>query len=49
MIVYVILLYISYGSLFVIICCVDEGMSFITFVRNSLYPKGKNASKDEGL
>jgi hypothetical protein len=26
-----------------------EGMSFITFVRNSLYPKGDNASKDEGL
>jgi hypothetical protein len=27
----------------------DEGMSFITFVRKSLYPKGNNASKDEGL
>jgi hypothetical protein len=25
-----------------------EGMSFITFVRRSLYPKGNNASKDEG-
>jgi hypothetical protein len=31
------------------ICCIDEGMSFITFVRKSLYPKGNNASKDEGL
>jgi hypothetical protein len=26
----------------------DEGMSFMTFVRRSLYPKGNNASKDEG-
>jgi hypothetical protein len=26
-----------------------EGMTFITFVRNPLYPKGNNASKDEGL
>jgi hypothetical protein len=25
-----------------------EGMSFMTFVRRSLYPKGNNASKDEG-
>jgi hypothetical protein len=49
MIVYVILLCISYDPLFVIICCADEGMSFMTFVRKSLYPKGNNASKDEGL
>jgi hypothetical protein len=41
--------YISYGSFFIIICCADEGMPFITFVRKSLYPKGNNASKDEGL
>jgi hypothetical protein len=27
----------------------DEGTSFITFVRRSLYPKGNNASKDEEL
>jgi hypothetical protein len=27
----------------------DEGTSFMTFVRRSLYPKGNNASKDEGL
>jgi hypothetical protein len=26
----------------------DEDMSFMTFVRRSLYPKGNNASKDEG-
>jgi hypothetical protein len=26
-----------------------EGMTFITFVRNSLYPRGNNVSKDEGL
>jgi hypothetical protein len=31
------------------LCCAYEGMSFITFVRKSLYPKGNNASKDEGL
>jgi hypothetical protein len=24
-------------------------VTFITFVRNPLYPKGNNASKDEGL
>jgi hypothetical protein len=40
--------YISYDSLFIIVCCNDEGMSFMTFVRRSLYPKGNNASKDEG-
>jgi hypothetical protein len=27
----------------------DEGMSFMTFVRRSLYPRGNNVSKDEGL
>jgi hypothetical protein len=26
-----------------------EGMTFITFVQNSLYPRGNNVSKDEGL
>jgi hypothetical protein len=34
--------------LFTDVNCDDEGMSFITFVRRSLYPKGNNASKDEG-
>ena len=44
-----IIFYVVYDSFFIIICCVDEGVSFITFVRKSLYPKGNNASKDEGL
>jgi hypothetical protein len=48
MIVYAIF-YISYDSFFIILCCVNEGMSFMTFVQKSLYPKGNNASKDEGL
>jgi hypothetical protein len=26
----------------------DEGTSFMTFVRRSLYSKGDNVSKDEG-
>jgi hypothetical protein len=26
-----------------------EGMSFVTFVRKPLHPKGNNASEDEGL
>ena len=26
----------------------DEGTPFLTFVWRSLYPKGDNASKDEG-
>jgi hypothetical protein len=37
---------ISYASSFINICCNDEGTSFITFIRRSLYPKGNNASKD---
>jgi hypothetical protein len=48
MIVYVIS-YISYASPFVNIYRDDEGVSFMTFVWRSLYPKGNNASKDEGL
>jgi hypothetical protein len=44
-----IIFYVLYDSFFIIICCVDKGMSFITFVRKSLYPKGNNASEDEGL
>jgi hypothetical protein len=47
MIIYVVF-YISYASSFINTCCDDEGMSFMTFVRRSLYPKGNNASKDEG-
>jgi hypothetical protein len=44
-----IIFYVLYDSLFSIICCVDEGMPFTTFVRRSLYPKGNNASEDEGI
>jgi hypothetical protein len=40
---------ININSFFIVICYADEGMSFITFVRKSLYPKGNNASKDERL
>jgi hypothetical protein len=39
---------VSYASSFIDIYCDDEGTSFITFVRRSLYPWGNNASKDEG-
>ena len=39
----------SYDSFFIIIFYADECISFITFVQKSLYPKGDNASKDEGL
>jgi hypothetical protein len=31
------------------ICNAYEGMSFITFILKSLYLKGNNALKDEGL
>ena len=41
--------YVSYTSSFINVYCDDEGSSFMTFVRRSLYPKGNNASKDEGL
>jgi hypothetical protein len=47
MIVYIVF-YISYAYSFINIYHDDEGMSFITFVWRSLYPKGNNASKDEG-
>jgi hypothetical protein len=47
-IIYVIL-GILYDSFSVVVCYVYEGTSFIAFVRKSLYPKGNNASKDEGL
>jgi hypothetical protein len=39
----------SYDSLFIFICRAYEGMFFVTFVQESLYPKGNNDSKDEGL
>jgi hypothetical protein len=40
--------HVSYASYFIDIYGDDEGTSFITFVRRSLYPWGNNASKDEG-
>ena len=40
--------HIPYASSFINIHCDDEGTSFMTFVQRSLYPKGNNASKDEG-
>jgi hypothetical protein len=40
--------HVSYASFFINIYCDDEGTSFMTFVRRSLYPKGNNASTDEG-
>jgi hypothetical protein len=40
--------HVSYASSFINVNYDDEGMSFMTFVRRSLYPKGNNASKDEG-
>jgi hypothetical protein len=48
MVIYVIF-NILYDSFFAILCHVYEGTTFMTFVRKSLYPKGNNASKDEGL
>jgi hypothetical protein len=47
MIIYVIFC-VSYALSFIIIYHDDEGTFFLTFVRRSLYPKGNNASKDEG-
>jgi hypothetical protein len=40
--------HVLYASSFINIYCDDEGTTFMTFVRRSLYPKGDNASKDEG-
>jgi hypothetical protein len=41
--------HVSYVFSFINIYFDDEGTSFMTFVRRLLYPKGNNASKDEGL
>jgi hypothetical protein len=41
--------YVPYASSIINVYCDDEGSSFMTFVLRSLYPKGNNASKDEGL
>jgi hypothetical protein len=47
MIIHVIL-HVSYALSFINIYCNHEGTSFMTFVRRLLYPKGNNATKDEG-
>jgi hypothetical protein len=47
MIIHVIF-HVSYSLFFINVYCDHEGMSFMTFVRRSLYPKGNNALKDEG-
>jgi hypothetical protein len=41
--------HVSYAFTYINIHCDDEGTSFMTFVQRSLYPKGNNVSKDEGL
>jgi hypothetical protein len=43
-----VIFHVSYDSLFIFLYHDDEGTSFMTFVRRSLYHKGNNASKDEG-
>jgi hypothetical protein len=45
---FIFFLYLAYESFFIIYRSYG-GLSIITFVRNSLYPRGDNASKDEGL
>jgi hypothetical protein len=48
MIIHVIF-HVSYAMSIINVYRDHEGMSFMTFVRRSLYPKRDNASKDEGL
>jgi hypothetical protein len=38
----------NHTYMYIYTCQDDEDMSFVTFVRRSLYPWGNNASKDEG-
>jgi hypothetical protein len=47
--IYSYFLYVPYDHVYISVYCNEEGMSFMTFVQRSLYPKGDNASKDEGL
>jgi hypothetical protein len=47
MIIHVIF-HVSYAPSFINEYRDDEGTFFMTFVRRSLYPKGNNASNDEG-
>jgi hypothetical protein len=43
-----IIFHVSYALSFINVYHDDEGTSFMTFVQRSLYPKGNNASKEEG-
>jgi hypothetical protein len=43
-----VIFHVLYVLSLIIIYHDDEGTFFMTFVRRSLYPKGNNASKDEG-
>jgi hypothetical protein len=45
---YHVIFHVSYALSFINVYRDDEGTSFMTFVQRSLYPKGNNASKDEG-
>jgi hypothetical protein len=42
-------LHASYDHVYILLYCYEEGMSFMTFIRSSLYPKGDNVMKAEGL
>jgi hypothetical protein len=44
-----VIFHVSYALSFIIAYYDDEGTSFMTFVRRSLYPKGNNSSKDEDI
>ena len=48
MCLFVFIFHVLYASSFINVYYDDEGTSFMTFVQRSLYPKGNNASKDEG-
>jgi hypothetical protein len=41
--------HVSYVFIYIFTHWNDEGMPFLTFVWKTLYPRGNNASKDEGL
>jgi hypothetical protein len=43
-----VIFHVSYAMSFINVYRDDEGTSFMAIVRRSLYPKGNNASKDEG-
>jgi hypothetical protein len=43
-----IIFHVLYALSFINVYRDDEDTSFMTFVRRSLYPKGNNASEDEG-